>query len=157
MAAAPCLGDASHRNCEVVGVSLRRPSWRSGPGAAGTWASALDRYRRAVDRYQASLQLMPERALRHELTQLSGPLEAVMEDFEDAAAQRRTYRRARAVEVLGSMHRAATLCAHATEAAQMAHDATRRYDVEDVARCLDTVRLLVKKIDELGDAVRPPG
>jgi hypothetical protein len=53
------------------------------------------------------------------------------------------------------MHRAATLCAHATEAAQMAHDATRRYDVEDVARCLDTVRVLVKKIDELGDAVRP--
>ena len=156
MAAAPCLGDASHRNCEVVGVSLRRPSWRSGPGAAGTWASAIDRYQRAVDRYVASVRVMPERVLRHELTQLSGPLEAVLEDFEDAAAQRSTYRRARAVEILGCMHRAATLCAHATEAAQMAGDATRRYDTEDVARCLDTVRLLVKKIDELGDAVRPP-
>jgi ElaB/YqjD/DUF883 family membrane-anchored ribosome-binding protein len=139
----------------VVGVSLRRPSWRSGPGAAATWNAAVDRYRRAVDRYQASLRVMPERALRHELSQLAGPLEAVLEDFEDAAGQRGTYGRARAVEILGCMHRAATLCAHATEAAQMANDATRRYDVEDVARCLDTVRVLVKKIDELGDAVRP--
>ena len=156
MAAAPCLGDAPHGKCEVVGVPLRRPSWRSGPGAAGTWASALDRYRRAVDRYQASVRLIPERVLRHELTQLSDPLEAVLEDFEDAAAQRTAHDRARAVEILGCMHRAATICAHATEAAQMADDATRRYDVEDVARCLDTVRLLVKKIDELGDAVRPP-
>ncbi len=135
-------------------MSLRRPSWRSGPGAA-TWNAAVDRYRRAVDRYQASLRVMPERALRHELSQLAGPLEAVLEDFEDAAGQRGTYGRARAVEILGCMHRAATLCAHATEAAQMANDATRRYDVEDVARCLDTVRVLVKKIDELGDAVRP--
>jgi len=140
----------------VVDVALRRPSWRSGPRSREAWTSAIDRYRRAVDRYQTSLRQLPERALRHELTQLAGPLEAVLEDFEDAAAQRTSYDRSRAVEILGCMHRAATLCTHATEAAQMAHDATRRYDVEDVARCLDTVRLLVKKIDELGDAVRPP-
>jgi hypothetical protein len=140
---------------EVVGVSLRRPSWRSGPGSAASWAAAIERYHRAVERYGTSARLLPERVLRHELAQLAGPLEAVLEDFEDAAAQRSSYSRARAVEILGCMHRAATLCAHATEAAQMAHDATRRYDVEDVARCLDTVRVLVKKIDELGDAVRP--
>ena len=38
----------------------------------------------------------------------------------------------------------------------MANEAAWRYDAEDVSRCLDTVRLLVKKIDEIGDEVRPP-
>ncbi|HYY09603.1 MAG TPA: hypothetical protein VE781_01620 [Kineosporiaceae bacterium] len=135
-------------------MALRRPR-RAGPTAASTWASALDRYRRAVARYSESLRTMPERQLRSDLTDLAGPLEAVLEDFEDAAAQRAGYDEAGAAAVLGCVHRAATLCSHATEAAQMANQAAWRADADDVARCLDTVRVLVKKIDELGDEVRP--
>ncbi len=148
-------GRGAPAGCEVVGVSLR-PRLRRGWGSARTWTSAVERYSRAVDRYHAITRVMPERALRHELTQLGGPLEAVLEDFEDAVARRSGYDQARARAVLTAVHRAATLCAHATEAAQMADEAARRHAAEDVARCLDTVRLLVKKIDELGDEVRPP-
>lgn len=134
-------------------MALRRPLRRAGKDAV--WSAALERYRRAVDRYHASLRLMPERALRQELTHLAGPLEAVLEDFEEAAAHRSGFDRTRAATVLGTIHRGATLCSHATEAALMANEAAWRYDAEDVARCLDTVRLLVKKIDELGDEARP--
>jgi hypothetical protein len=120
------------------------------------WESAIQRYRRAVDRYVTQVGAMPERALRQEFLQLRDPLEAVLEDFDDAAARRGSYEDDRAVAVLGCVHRAATLCAHATEAALMANDARFRCDAQDLARCLDTVRMLVKKIDELGDEVRPP-
>lgn len=135
-------------------MSLRRPL-RRGWAAASTWTSAVERYRRALDRYHASLRVMPDRSLRQELTHLGGPLEAVLEDFEEAVARRSRYDETRATAVLAAVHRAATLCSHATEAAQMANEATRRHAPDDVARCLDTVRLLIKKIDELGDEVRP--
>jgi hypothetical protein len=116
----------------------------------------VERYRRAVARYQSTLQAMPDRALRRELTQLAGPLDATLEDFEDAFAARRRFQADRDIEVLGAVHRAATLCAHATEAALMANEAAWRYDDEDVVRCVDTVRSLVKRIDELGDEARAP-
>lgn len=135
---------------EVIGVPWRRRT----PPATVTHTSALGRYRRAVDRYHDCLQSMPERALRRELTELGGPLDAVLEDFEDALAQRRPGK-AREDAVLAAVQRAATLCAHATEAALMANEAAWRYDADEVGRYLDTVRLLVKKIDELGDEVRP--
>jgi hypothetical protein len=57
--------------------------------------------------------------------------------------------------VLAQVHQAATLCAHAAEAALMANEAAWRYDDEDVVRCVDTVRSLIKKIDELGDGASP--
>jgi hypothetical protein len=142
-------------DCGVVGVALRRPLRRHVASAAA-WASAVERYRRAVERYHSTLRSMPDRALRRELTDLAGPLEAALEDFEDALANRRHPQVDRDTEILGGVHRAATLCAHATEAALMANEAAWRYDDEDVVRCVDTVRTLVKKIDELGDAARPP-
>jgi hypothetical protein len=119
------------------------------------WASAVERYRRAVARYHSTLRTMPDRALRRELTQLAGPLEAALEDFEDALANRQRFQPDRDAEVLGQVHRAATLCAHATEAALMANEAAWRYDDEDVLRRVDMVRSLVKKIDELGDGASP--
>lgn len=139
----------------MVGVTLRRPLHRRAASAA-TWASAVERYRRAVARYHSTLRTMPDRALRRELTQLAGPLEAAIEDFEDAFAARRRFQADRDIEVLGAVHRAATLCAHATEAALMANEAAWRYDEEDVVRCVDTVRSLVKRIDELGDGASGP-
>jgi hypothetical protein len=99
--------------------------------------------------------MMPDHHLRRELTHVAGPLEAVLDDVEQAAARRKTYDSDRAEDVLAGIHRAATLCAHATEAAEMANQATRHREIDDVARCIDTVRLLIKKIDEIGDEVNP--
>jgi uncharacterized protein Yka (UPF0111/DUF47 family) len=99
--------------------------------------------------------MMPDHNLRRELTHLAGPLDAVLDDLEQAADRRRAYDPERAEEILASIHHAATLCAHATEAAEMANEATRHHEVDDLARCVDTVRLLIKKIDEIGDEVNP--
>ena len=132
-------------------MSIRRPLRRS----AATWASAVERYRRAVDRYHESVRLMSDHSLRRELTHLAAPLDAVLEDVQDAARRRRAYDPERAEEVLAFIRRAATVCAHATEAAQLADEAARHHEVEDVRRCVDTVRLLIKKIDEIGDEVNP--
>jgi uncharacterized membrane protein YccC len=137
-------------------VALRRPLRRHVASTA-TWASAVERYRRAVERYHVTLRTMPDRALRRDLEQNAGPLEATLEDFEDALAQRQHLSPDRDAEVLGSIHRAATLCAHATEAALMANEAAWRDDDEEVARCAERAAVLVKKIDELGDAARPHG
>ena len=141
-------------DCGVVGVALRRPLRRNVEPDA-TWTSALERYRRAVARYSLNMRDMPDRALRGDLMQLAGPLQAVLEDFEDAFANRRTLQPGRDTEVLALMHRAATLCAHATEAALMANEAAWRDDNKDVMRNVDAVRSLVKKIDELGDEANP--
>jgi hypothetical protein len=141
-------------DCEVLGVSLRHPLRRHTASNA-TWAAAVERYRRAVDRSYSSLGLIPSWALRQRLTELGGPLEAALEDFEDAVARRGRLDKARETEVLAAIHRAATLCAHATEAALMANDAAWRHADEDVARGVDTVRKLVTAIDELGDRARP--
>jgi hypothetical protein len=141
-------------DCEVLGVSLRHPLRRHAASTAA-WVAAVERYRRAVDRYFSSLGLIPGRALRQRLTELGAPLEAVLEDFEDALARRGRLDKGREAEVLTAIHRAATLCAHATEAALMANDAAWRHADEDAARGLDTVRKLVTAIDELGDRARP--
>jgi len=134
-----------------VRVSMRRPLHRS----PATGASAVERYRRAVERYHESVRSMSDHTLRRELTHVASPLDAVLEDLEHAAAGQRAYDAERAEQVLAYIRRAATLCAHATEAALMADEATRHHAAEDVAACLDTVRGLIKKIDEIGDAVNP--
>ncbi len=130
-------------------MSLRRPL--RGPDA---WTSAVDRYRRAVERYHDTARGLLDRTLRRELALLGEPLDAVLADVEEAAAHRTRYDAARAAAVLGCIHRAATLCAHATEAALMVGEAARRRDAGAVERCLATLRRLVTTIDELGDEVR---
>jgi hypothetical protein len=130
---------------------MRRPLH----GAAATWASAVERYRRAVERYHESVRMMPDHTLRRELSHVGSPLDAVLEDVQTAADRRRTYDPERAEQVLALIRRAATVCAHATEAALMANEAARHHEVDDVATCLDSVRVLVKKIDEIGDEVNP--
>jgi hypothetical protein len=144
-------GRVAPKGCEVGAVSIRRPLRPS----AATWASAVERYRRAVERYHESVRGMTDHTLRRELTHVASPLDIVLEDLETAAGWRRSYDAERAEQLLGLIHRAATLCAHATEAALMADEATRHHEAQDVATCLDTVRALVKKIDEIGDEVNP--
>jgi hypothetical protein len=130
---------------------MRRPERPS----AAAWSSAVERYRRAVDRYHETVGMMPDRTLRGELIHVADPLDAVLDDLEEAAARRRTYPPDRSAEVLACIHQAATLCAHAREAAHMASEASWRHEVDDLARCVDTVQLLVKKIDEIGGEVNP--
>jgi hypothetical protein len=132
-------------------VSIRRPL----RGSAATWTSAVERYRRAVERYHESVRVISDHSLRRELTHVASPLDAVLEDVETAAGRRRAYDPERAEQVLASTRRAATLCAHATEAALMADEAARHHEADDIATCLDTVRALIKKIDEIGDEVNP--
>ena len=134
-------------------MSPRRPL-RAAAGSPAAWASAVDRYRRAVERYHDTPHSLTDRALRRELARLGEPLDVVLADVEEAAAGRSRYDAARAAAVLGCIHRAATLCAHATEAALMVGSAARRRDAHDVARCLETLGLLVTRIDELGDEIR---
>jgi hypothetical protein len=98
---------------------MRRPPHRS----AVTWTSALERYSRAVERYHESVRLMSDHTLRRELTHVASPLDAVLEDLEHAADRGRSYDAERAEQVLAHIRRAATLCAHATEAALMADEA----------------------------------
>ncbi len=132
-------------------MSIRRPL----RGSAATWTSAVERYRRAVERYHESVRVISDHNLRRELTHVASPLDAVLEDVETAAGRRRAYDPERAEQVLASIRRAATLGAHATEAALMADEAARHREAQDVARCLDAVRVLIKKIDEIGDEVNP--
>ena len=135
-------------------MPLPRPLRRRAT-SGGTWTGAVDRYRRAVERYYATLRLMPDRALRRELTQLGETLDAVLEDFEDALDHRSSVDPEDQAAAVNHIHRAATLCAHATEAAIMANEAAWRYDDQDVSRCVDSVRAFVKKIDEIGDQMTP--
>jgi hypothetical protein len=86
---------------------------------------------------------------------LLAELEAAFGDFEDVFEGRSRLSPDHDLAALGHVHRAATLCAHATEAAEMANEATRHHEVDEVTRCIDTVRLLIKKIDEIGDEVNP--
>src|SRR3954451_25447136 len=92
-------------DCEVVGVALRRP-FRRNVASAATWASAVERYRRAVERYHSTLRTMPDRELRRELAQFAGPLEAVLEDFDEAMANRPKNAPDRDDAVLKDIHRA---------------------------------------------------
>ena len=120
------------------------------------WTAAIERLRRAVDRYHSCVQLVPDRSLRGELAGLGAELEAAFGDFENAFEGRSRLSADHDLAALGRLHRAATLCAHATEAALMANEAAWRYGIEDVARRLDTVRTLVRTIDELAVQSRPP-
>ncbi len=132
---------------------MRHPLRRR-PTATVVWSAALERYRRAVDRFLESLRLMPERSVRTELVRLGGPLEAVLEDFEEATARRTDYDGPTAALILENMRRAATLCSHATETALLVNEAAWRHDVDEVDRGIESVRQLVTRIDELGDEVR---
>jgi hypothetical protein len=78
-------------------VSIRRPLG----GSAATWASAVERYRRAVERYHESVRVMSDHTLRRKLTHVASPLDAVLEDLENAAG-RRAYDLEQAEQVLCS-------------------------------------------------------
>lgn len=134
-------------------MALPRPLRRRAASRAAR-SSALERYRRAVERFRATVDVMPERPVKHELAHLTAPLDAALEDFEDAVADRGRRDRVRDAALLADVQRAATLCAHAVEAALLANQAAWRHSRSDAQQHVATARSLVTRIDELGDAVR---
>lgn len=135
---------------------------RHGPegDAAQAWTRAVDRLDRAVRRYVDTASGMRDRTLRVDLLHVGLDLESAAADFAAAGAERGAAAAGRDASLMAAVHRAATLCSHATESAMTAADATRRprADRPDAAaRHLDGVRILVKGVRELADGSRPPG
>ena len=122
--------------------------------SAEHWHRAVDRLERAVNRYGAQASTLPERAIRHEVLFLGEDLQHALDDIVRAGDERGAARAGRDPRLLEAVQRAATLCAHATEAALTAHDAARRGERDATVRHLDALRLLVKGVRELADAVR---
>ncbi len=123
------------------------------PVTAPAWEMAIGRMERAVERYFEKVAVMPDRRLRQELRELGAGLTETVERLVGAE---------KADPLVGhdpltrrAVGRAATLCAHATEAAMMAGEASWHGELKDLTRCLDAVSTLVKAIRELTDGCCP--
>ncbi len=81
------------------------------------WDVAVGRLRRGVDRYYEKVALMPDRRLRVELRELGAGLIVSLDQIAAVGADPRT---CRDPVMQRAVSRAATLCAHATEAAMLA-------------------------------------
>ncbi len=125
---------------------------RQGPDSShleGPWPRAVQRFERAVHRFHELTEATSDRPLRLELARLGEALDSCLADLQ--AARRAGAREGQETMVVRATHRAATLCAHSSEAALMAGERARRREFEDVVRCVDTIRTLVKAIRELVD------
>jgi hypothetical protein len=125
---------------------------RHGPDSSqfeGPWPRAVQRFERAVHRFHDLTEATSDRPLRRELERIGETLDSCLADLQ--AARRVGAREGRETLVVRATHRAATLCAHSSEAALMAGERARRREFEDVIRCVDTIRTLVKAIRELVD------
>ena len=124
------------------------------PEPDDAWVRAVQRFDRAVGRYESQIAMVRDRRLRVELHQFGEILFLSLADVEQLAAP--TDPRQNHVVIpptaQRAVMRAATLTAHATEAAMMAADARWNNEPDGVQRCLATVRTLVKAVRELADA-----
>lgn len=132
--------------------------WRSRraapvPVAPAAWEIATGRLRRAVRRYHDKVAVMPDRRLRLELREFGAGLTAAVEQI--AAAEAADAAITQDAVARRAITRAATLCAHATEAAMMANDASWHGELRDLTRCLDAVSTLAKAVRELTDRCCP--
>jgi len=124
------------------------------PEPDGVWIRTVQRFDRAVGRYESQIAMVRDRRLRIELQQFGEILFLALADIERLATPTDP-RKTHAVippTAQRAVMRAATLTAHATEAAMMAADARWNNEPDGVQRCLDTVRTLVKAVRELADA-----
>ena len=102
-----------------------------------------------MHRFHELTEATSDRSLRLELARLGEALDSCLADLQ--AARRAGAREGHETVVVRATHRAATLCAHSSEAALMAGERARRREFEDVVRCVDTIQTLVKAIRELVD------
>ncbi len=134
-------------------IRRRRRLLAAGPPPDEIWTRAVDRYERGVARFFEKVSFMHDRRLRNELRSIGADLDRALADFRAAGAERRGPPGSDTA-LVNAIHRAATLCAHATEGAMAAHDAAWRKEAERMSDHLDAVRILVKGIAELADACR---
>jgi hypothetical protein len=123
------------------------------PEDTQAWDRAVDRFGRAVSRYHEKVAMIPDRRLRTELGHIGEQLDTSMADVV-AATARVEVRTGRHENALRAVARAATQTQHAVEAALTAADAHRHQRFDDVTRCLDSTRTLVKSVRELADVCR---
>lgn len=131
-------------------VRLRFRRVPSRPPHEEAWDRAIARLDRSVRGYHDKARTIADRQLRTELELLGDTLEDCRADLDRARVA--GVRTGQEALVVRATHRAATLTAHATEATLMARDRSRRREPEDVVRCVDTTRTLVKAVRELADA-----
>jgi hypothetical protein len=129
-------------------VRLRRLHSRPAPAEPEAGTRARERFERAVVRYHATVSQVPFHRLRADLIWIGEQFDEAVDVLRDAATVvvRHPEVRIRAIA------RAATLTAHATEAVMMAWNHERHGDHDDVSRCIDSVRTLVKAVRELIDS-----
>jgi hypothetical protein len=152
----PQEADSDDRGRVSRMVRIPRLARPDTPEPDDRWARAVDRLDRAVRRYHVKVAATRDRRLRTELQQLGELLTRSMTEVV-AAGQRPAVREGRDDVALRAVVRAATLTAHATEAAMTADDAQRHGESNDVGRYTDSARTLVKAVHELIDACAPPG
>jgi hypothetical protein len=128
-------------------VFLRRPTVSASSTRTG-WASAVDRFARAVHRYSDRIEMIPDRPLRNDLRELGEQLDAALADVRRASQGRRTRPTGSAVAVRAIL-RAGTLCAHATEAALAASEASRLHRPGEVAQQLEVVGAFAAEVRDL--------
>ena len=132
-------------------IGLRRRGSRPDGTPADTWRRAIDRLERAETRYFEKIRFIRDRAVRVELRHIGEDLTAAVEVFRQAGRAAGPSVAGSDAALVNAVHRAATLVAHAAEAAMTAHHAAWRRNTDGVARQLDAVRLLVKAVAELAD------
>jgi hypothetical protein len=115
------------------------------------WERTEQRLARSVARYHRAVSEVPERRLRGDLADYGDILDAAYADVREARQRPRT-NPGRAEDARRAMARAATLTAHATEAAMVARSAQRLGDIEETTRAIDAVQTLVKAVRELAEA-----
>jgi len=123
-------------------LSRRQPV--PGTGAPVTWATAVERFARAVHRYHDRVEVIADRALRGELQDVANVLDR-------ALAVVRASGRGQDGEAVRDVLRAGALCSRAIEAAVSAAAARRLGDDDGTARSVAAARSLATGIEELID------
>jgi hypothetical protein len=133
----------------VISVRLRTRGTVLEVAPPAAWQTATGRLDRAVQRYYDKVAVMPDRRLRVELRDLGTGLITAHAQVIAAGQDPRV---GHDPVCQRAVARAATLCAHATEAAMLANDASWHGRGRQLNRCLDAVTTLVKAVRELVDS-----
>lgn len=115
----------------------------SGTGEPPPVAAALARYDRAVGRFRDTVATTSSWALNADLVAAADTLDDALDRFEERAAEQAS------LADPAPIHRAATLCAHATELVMLLNDRLWRRDQAGARGYLDDVRAVVRTIAEL--------
>lgn len=118
-------------------------------GTPMTWATALDRFAHGVHRYHDRVEVIADRAVRHELQDAGAELDRALATAR--TARLRDVPAGDGAQAVRDLLRAGTLCAHAIEAALATAAARRAGDGDAATEALDRVRDLAGLVGEVVD------